>query len=331
MTRAIARFYRSFYDHVLSRLPEPAAVSLGQQVLRALPLDRLPAFHLADPRLATSLGGVPLKNPLVLAAMYYDARLLHRAMGLGFGAVTAKSITVKPRPGHPLPNLARVRSPAGPGLVNCNGFQNPGLEAFRRAVGDLAHRVPLIASAAGESADDYVALVEGLAPVADLIEINVSSPNTALVYAWNTRPRALRSVLETARRASPRPLIVKLSPDFADANDREIIPAVLEAGVRIVNYGNTRRVEDARLSQGSGGLSGPDLFPTTLANLRRTRARFGSVLEIIATGGVDTPDKALALLRAGATAVSYFTGFVTRGPILAREILEALRADRRGG
>jgi dihydroorotate dehydrogenase len=328
MTRAIARFYRGFYDHVLSRLPEPAAVSLGQHILRAVPLDRLAVFRLADPRLATSLGGVPLANPLVLAAMYYDPGLLRRAMGLGFGAVTAKSITVQARPGHPQPNLARVRSDAGPGLVNCNGFQNPGLEAFRRSVRGLPHKVPLIASVAGESADDYLTLVEGLAPIADLIEVNVSSPNTALVYAWNTQPRALRAMLEAARRVAARPLIAKLSPDFADANEREIIPAILEAGLGIVNYGNTRRVEDRRLSQGAGGLSGPELFPATLDNIRRTRARFGANLELIATGGVDAPDKAVALLRAGATAVSYFTGFVTRGPILARQILEAVLADR---
>jgi len=121
---------------------------------------------------------------------------------------------------------------------------------------------------------------------------------------------------------------VKLSPDFADANEFEIIPAALEAGIRIVNYGNTRSVEDRRLSQGSGGLSGPEIFPVTLENLRRTRARFGRELEIIATGGVDSPEKARRLLREGATAVGYFTGFITRGPILAREILESLRADR---
>ena len=119
---------------------------------------------------------------------------------------------------------------------------------------------------------------------------------------------------------------MKLSPDFADANEAEIIPAALEAGVRIVNYGNTRRVEDRRLSQGTGGLSGPEIFPATLANVRRTRARFGDALEIIATGGVDTEDKAVALLREGATAIGCFTGFITRGPMLARRILEGILA-----
>jgi dihydroorotate dehydrogenase len=294
-----------------------------------LPLDRLGGFRLDDPRLAVRLGGVLLPNPLVLAAMYYDRRLLARAMRLGFGAVTTKSITRQPRPGHPPPNVARTHGAAGPGLVNCNGFQNPGLDAFRREVARLPHRVPLIVSVAGESADDYLELAAALAPFADLVELNVSSPNTRLVYEWSARPRELCDALARVRAAVAAPLSVKLSPDFADVNEGQIIPAALSAGVRVVTYGNTRRVDDARLSQGFGGLSGPDIFPATLANLRRTRARFGRDLDIVATGGVDTPDKAAQLLDAGATAVGYFTGFVTRGPKLARRILERL-LDRAG-
>lgn len=336
MADPITGLYRLFYDAVLSRLPEARAVALGQAMLRALPIDRLDRFRLADARLHTSLGGVRLPNPLVFAAMYYDLRILSRLMGLGFGAVTAKTITRDPRPGHPEPNLARVRTPAGPGLVNCNGFQNPGVERFRREIATLPHRVPLIVSVAGESAEDYLALAEALAPFGDLVEFNVSSPNTKLVYAWSTRPAELivllRAAGAAARRAAgtaaPKPLIVKLSPDFADVNEAEIIPAALEAGVRIVNYGNTRRVDDPRLSQGTGGLSGPEIFPATLANVRRTRARFGDAVEIIATGGVDAPDKALALLGEGATAIGLFTGFITQGPALARRILETIVAAR---
>src|SRR5512132_2838254 len=296
MTRAIAAIYRTFYDDFLSRLPEPMAVALGQRVLRLLPWDRLPVFHLEDPRLAVTLGGVRLPNPLILAAMYYDTKILARAMGLGFGAVTAKSITLLARPGHPQPNLVRRRSAAGPGLVNCNGFQNPGLETFRRAVARLPHRVPLIVSVAGESVDDYVRLVQGLGPHGDLVEFNISSPNTKLVYTWSQRPQELRTLLE--------------------------------AGVRAVNYGNTRRIDEPRLSQRAGGLSGPEIFPQTLENLRRTRRRFGDAVQIIATGGVDTPDKARTLLDEGANAVGLFTGFITRGPILARAILEHLLQGR---
>ena len=324
MTRAIAALYRALYDGLLCRLPEPTAIALGQTALRRLPFDRPSVFRLEDARLRTTLGGVPLPNPLILAAQYYDPTILRRAMGLGFGAVTAKTITVNPRPGHPEPNLVRRRSAAGPGLVNCNGFQNPGLDAFKASITTLPHRVPLIVSVAGEAVDDYVTLVRSLAPLGDLVEINISSPNTRLVYAWNERPRELRGVLAALVAVSPRPLIVKLSPDFAEANERDIIPAALEAGVRIINYGNTRRVDEPRLSQRSGGLSGPEIFDATLENLRRTRKRFGDALEIVATGGVDAPDKAAVLLAEGARAVGYFTGFITRGPILTRLILERL-------
>jgi dihydroorotate dehydrogenase len=267
---------------------------------------------------------------LILAAMYYDPRILGRAMGLGFGAITTKSITRQPRPGHPWPNLVRVRTAAGPGLVNCNGFQNPGLEAFCASVRGLKRRAPLIVSVAGESGEDYLALVQAVAPLADLVELNISSPNTTLVYTWSTRPGELREALARVRASVTTPLIVKLSPDFGEDNERDIIPAVLAAGIRVVNYGNARRIEEPRLSQGAGGLSGPEIFPATLEHVRRTRARFGAALDIIGTGGVDTPQKALALLEAGATAVGYFTGFITRGPMLARRMLEAVLRERTG-
>lgn len=326
MTAAADLVYRALYGGLLSRLPERVAVPLGQWGLRLLPLDRLSVFRRADPRLAVTLGGVTLPNPLILSSMYYDTTILRRAMGLGFGAVTTKSITVRPRPGHPQPNLVRIHTPEGPGLVNCNGFRNPGLEAYRRALARLPHRVPLIVAAAGESIEEYVEVVRGLAPLGDLVEINISSPNTRLVYEWSRRPSELARLFQAVRAATTRPVIVKVSPDYREANEAEIIPAALEAGLGIVNCGNTRRVDEPRLSQKAGGLSGPALFPATLENVRRLRARFGAGLEIIATGGIDTPERARLALQGGATACAYFTGFITRGPLLARRILDGLLA-----
>src|SRR5580765_4837417 len=261
MVRAADLFYRALYRGLFSRLPERMAVALGQWGLRHLPLDHLTVFRRDDPRLSISLGGIALANPLILSAMYYDTAILRRAMGLGFGAVTAKSITAGPRPGHPHPNLVRIETAEGPGLVNCNGFKNPGLEAYRQALAGLPHRVPLIVAAAGESAEDYVRVVEGLQEFGDLVEINISSPNTKLVYGWSTRPHELKDVFRAVRGATRKPMIVK-------------IPAALDAGITIVSYGNTRRVEEPRLSQRSGGLSGPALFATTLENVSRVRQRF---------------------------------------------------------
>jgi dihydroorotate dehydrogenase len=329
MVRAADLLYRLLYGGVLSRLPERIAVPVGQSALRLLPLDLLPVFRNDDPRLAITLGGVRLPNPLILSSMYYDTAILRRAMGLGFGAVTAKSITPNPRPGHPQPNLVRVTSPDGPGLVNCNGFHNPGLESYRIALASLPHRVPLIVAAAGESAKDYVAVVEGLAPFGDLVEINISSPNTKLVYAWSERPQELAELFRAVREATDKPIIVKVSPDFRETNEATTIPAARDAGITIVNCGNTRRVEEPRLSQKAGGLSGPALFAHTLENVRRLREKFGDGIEIIATGGIDAPDKALQVLQAGATACGYFTGFITRGPLLARRILDTIVKARR--
>jgi dihydroorotate dehydrogenase len=260
--------------------------------------------------------------------MYYDTAILRRAMGLGFGAVTAKSITGSPRPGHPHPNLVRIETAEGPGLVNCNGFKNPGLEAYRGALAALPHRVPLIVAAAGESADEYTRVVAGLEAFGALVEINISSPNTKLVYEWSSRPAELGGLFRAVRAATAKPIIVKVSPDFRDTNEERIIPAALDAGITIVNCGNTRRVDEPRLSQRTGGLSGPALFRTTVDNVRRLRDRFGARLQIIATGGIDAPDKAREALDAGATACAYFTGFITRGPILARLILDHLLTAR---
>ncbi len=292
MVRVADLLYRSLYRGLLSRLPERAAVALGQWGLRALPLDRLPIFRNPDPRLVVTLGGVALPNPLILSSMYYDTRILRRAMALGFGAVTTKSITPRPRPGHPHPNLVRIETAEGPGLVNCNGFKNPGLEAYRRALRDLPHRVPLIAAAAGESIDEYVEVVSGLEALGDLVEINISSPNTKLVYEWSTRPAELHGLFRAVRNATVKPVIVKVSPDFRQTNEEAIIPAALDAGITIVNSGNTRRVDEPRLSQKTGGLSGPALLAATIETVRRLRERFGARIEIIACGGIDAPEKA---------------------------------------
>jgi dihydroorotate dehydrogenase (NAD+) catalytic subunit len=325
MVGVLDRLYRALYQGVLARLPERAAIAIGQWGLRHLPLDRLAIFSNPDPRLAITLGGVRLPNPLIFSSMYYDTAILARAMGLGWGAVTAKSITPGPRPGHPEPNLVRIQTAEGPGLVNCNGFKNPGLDAYRAALARLPHRVPLIVAAAGESAEDYVRVVEGLQEFGDLVEINISSPNTKLVYGWSTRPHELKDVFRAVRAATAKPIIVKISPDFRETNEEITIPAALDAGITIVNYGNTRRVDEPRLSQRTGGLSGPALFATTLENVRRVRRRFGGRLEIIATGGIDSPESARLALAAGATACGIFTGFITRGPLLPRRILDALQ------
>ena len=179
MVAAVDLLYRALYRHVLARLPERVAIAIGQWGLRHLPLDRLAIFRNPDPRLAITLGGVRLANPLILSSMYYDTAILRRAMGLGWGAVTAKSITPGPRPGHPEPTLVRVQTAEGPGLINCNGFRNPGLQAYRAALAGLPHRVPLIVAAAGNSGSVYT--LQGQGPFGVHTETHVSTSSTVRV------------------------------------------------------------------------------------------------------------------------------------------------------
>jgi dihydroorotate dehydrogenase subfamily 1 len=314
------RLYRVVYAGLLSRLPEATAVRVGQSLFRALPVASLRALRVDDPRLVVELAGARLPGPVILSSMYYDVRILRRAMALGFGAVTTKSITLGPRPGHPEPNLVRVTTPAGPGLVNCNGFQNPGLDAFGSMLPGLRHERPLIVSVAGESPEDYQKLVETLEHHADLVEANISSPNTRLVYELSGSPTRVRALLSLVREATRKPLVLKLSPDYPEENLRTIVPAALDVGVDAINFGNTHRVDDPRLSQRSGGLSGPELFPTVLETVRKLRRTIGPRVGLIATGGVDTPAKALAAIEAGADAVGCFTAFITRGPTFPRQV-----------
>ena len=233
-------------------------------------------------------------------------------MGLGFGAVTAKSITRLPRLGHPQPNLVA-------------GGRRPGRDwSTQRLPESRAHGVRRVDRrvAASRAADRERGRANrsrttwrGQAlPLGDLVEVNISSPNTKLVYAWNERPQALREVLQALGRVSPRPLIVKLHPisprPTSATSFRPRWRPACASSTTATRVGSRSCV----LSQRAGGLSGPEIFPTTLDNVRRTRSASATRFRSSAPAGVDSPDKAAALLDAGARAVSYFTRIHHPGP-----------------
>jgi len=119
--------------------PKPAAIGSGRARFGGFHWIGSPGFGWPNPELGITLRRRRAANPVILAAMYYDPAILSRAMGSGLRAVTRQSPSrLGPRPGHPQPNLVRTRSDAGPGLVNCNGFQNPGLEGFRASLARYA-------------------------------------------------------------------------------------------------------------------------------------------------------------------------------------------------
>ena len=193
---------------------------LGQNLLRLLPLDRLGAFRLDDPRLAITLGGVPSAQSPDPGRDVLRPAILWPAPWVSASARSPPRASRPARaPGIPQPNLVRHRQPAGPGLVNCNGFQNPGLDAFR----------PRCRTAPSGPADrqrrrrDDRRLRRARrrpGPARRPGGVQRLLAQHALVYEWSTRPPSSRACSRGAGRHR-EPLIVKLSPDFADKRARD--------------------------------------------------------------------------------------------------------------
>ena len=185
-----------------------------------------------------------------------------------------------------------------------------------------------------EAAADYAASARAVAGVADYVVVNVSSPNTPglrdLQAADRLRPVlvAVREALDAVGRRPRRvPLLVKIAPDLADADVDAVADLALELGLDGIIATNTTVSRDGLASPpsqvaaaGAGGLSGPPLRARALAVLVRLRARAGDRLVLIAAGGIETPDDAWERLRAGATLVQAYTGFIYGGPLWPRRM-----------
>jgi dihydroorotate dehydrogenase len=185
-----------------------------------------------------------------------------------------------------------------------------------------------------EAAADYAASARAAAGVADYVVVNVSSPNTPglrdLQAAGRLRPVlvAVRAALDGASAGGRRvPLLVKIAPDLTDAEVDAVADLALELGLDGIIATNTTVSRDGLASPpsqvaaaGAGGLSGPPLRARALAVLVRLRARAGDRLVLIAAGGIETPDDAWERLRAGATLVQAYTGFVYGGPLWPRRM-----------
>jgi len=178
-----------------------------------------------------------------------------------------------------------------------------------------------------------------VAAVAGYVVVNVSSPNTPglrdLQAADRLKPvlAAVRSALDAAVPGRPQgikgrvPLLVKIAPDLADADVDAIADLALELGLDGIIATNTTVSRDGLASPpaevaaaGAGGLSGPPLRARALEVLTRLRERAGDRLVLIAAGGIETPDDAWERLRAGATLVQAYTGFVYGGPLWPRRM-----------
>ena len=319
-------------------LPPETAHNAALTLLR---LGRPPAPPPPDPALAVNLWGLRFPTPLGLAAGFdKDLRCPDAAARLGLGFGEAGTVTPEPQPGNPRPRLFRLRRERA--LINRYGFNSAGLEVvaarlerWRKANG--AHPRPLginvgVNKESADPARDYAASLTRLAPLADYVAVNVSSPNTPGLRAWQAGD-ALHRLLAALADAHARldrapPILLKLAPEI----DKESMAALLEAiegapiaGLILTNTTTARPPGSlSRHRAEEGGLSGPPLAPRALEVMRCAYALSAGRLPLIGVGGIDSAEAAYARIRAGASLIQLYTALVYRGPRLVGEITQGL-------
>ena len=314
--------YKAILRPLLWSLPPERAHALGEWALRRKFLWKLlaPLHNSRDPALNTSLAGIPIPNPLgVAAGSDKDCAYLDSLMNLGFGYAVGGTVTLHPRPGNPRPRL--LRRPRQKSLVNALGFPSMGIDIVEANLRKQSV-TPLILSVSGLTVDEFSQCYRRAAPLAQGIELNVSSPNTAGLRVFHD-PAAFRQLLESVNTHRTTPLFVKIPPYYDSSEQENVLTLVRiahELGVDGITAANTRPVEEPAVKMGRGGLSGKPLLPDTLRIVADVRREVGDAMTVNACGGISTAEDVVKALKSGADTVQIYTALVYEGPGLARKI-----------
>lgn len=288
---------------------------------------------MSENRLAVSLPGLDLKNPIIPAsgcfgfgqeyAKYYDLDKL--------GSIMIKATTKEARFGNPTPRVAETPS----GMLNAIGLQNPGVDVvLAEKLPWLAENfptLPIIANVAGFSNDEYAYVSEKIskAPNVKAIELNISCPNVdhgnhGLLIGQV--PELAYAAVKASVEHSEVPVYVKLTPSVADITT--VAKAVEEAGATGFTMINTLvgmrfdlQSRQPIIANGTGGMSGPAVFPVALKLIHQVAQ--STDLPIIGMGGVDSAEAAIEMMIAGASAIGVGTANFT-DPYACLNIIERL-------
>jgi dihydroorotate dehydrogenase len=340
--------YRLLFSLVLTHMDPEQAHHLAFRVIRRLPT--LGAGRLVErftrpaPELEVRTLGLRFGSPFGVAAGFDKDGLAVRGLGqLGFGHVEVGTLTAIAQPGNERPRLFRLVEDRA--LINRMGFNNGGADAAAGRLSRLSRRRdrPVLGVNIGKSrvtavedaVGDYERSARVLAPYADYLVVNVSSPNTPGLRGLQEL-EALAPLLEAVRAAAgATPLLVKIAPDLDDEEVRRICELVVRLGLDGIIATNTTisrdglRTPAAKVEQlGAGGLSGAPLATRSLEVLRLVREHVPADLCVISVGGVETAADVQDRLDAGATLVQGYSAFIYRGPLWAREINRGLARIR---
>jgi dihydroorotate dehydrogenase len=324
--------YRFFFKAFFTRLDPEFAHELVVTGLRLL--SGLGLIRAGKARDDISTLGLHFENRLGMAAGFDKNGILIKALhALGFGHVEIGTVTPLPQPGNPKPRLFRL--PKNQGLINRMGFNNEGAEAVAARIAKLRkdnQRLPIIGINIGKNKStsqelahrDYGVATKTLAPVADYLVVNVSSPNTAglrdLQQVDELRP-ILRAVLAAAGNV---PVLLKIAPDLIDADIEAIASLVVEMNLAGMVATNTTISRENLIAESNtaepGGLSGTILAERSTEVLKLIRKLLPATMIVISVGGVLTKDDYSERLSLGADLVQGYTGFVYAGPLWAKRL-----------
>jgi len=282
--------------------------------------------------------GLKFENRLGLGAGFdKNAKLVRPLHALGFGHIEVGTVTFHAQPGNPKPRSFRI--PEYDALINRMGFNNDGAEVISKRLAKLRNdhsNLPVIGVNIGKSriveakdaAEDYRATTKLVASVADYLAVNVSSPNTPglrdLQQVESLKP-ILQAVLDECQG---KPVLVKVSPDLADADFLEVLKLTKELGLTgvIMTNTTTRRegVGNSPVLNEAGGLSGPVLAARSIEMLKIARRELASEYVVISVGGVSSVVQAVERIQLGADLVQVYTGLIYQGPFWPKRLAKAL-------
>jgi dihydroorotate dehydrogenase len=321
---------------VMNSLNKAYSIPAMKRLLRMM-------YTVKHPSLERKLWGLTFPNPVGLAAGFdKDAKYSDALACLGFGFVEIGTVTPRAQPGNPQPRLFRL--PADSALINRMGFNNEGSKAAAQRLRKRKEQI-IIGGNIGknkdtpneQAIDDYIACFKDLYDTVDYFVVNVSSPNTPGLRALQDKEplmNILHQLMDLNKKlGSPKPLLLKIAPDLTNEQLDDIISIVFETGIQGLVATNTT-IDRSNLETptnevehiGAGGLSGKPLTTRATEVIQYLHEHSGGKVPIIAVGGIFTAEDAIEKLKAGASLVQVYTGFVYEGPAIVSNICRALQS-----
>ena len=323
-------FYKQYVRPLLFRLDAETAHNIAKAILQRYYLGRVlggDAMFIRDERLQVTLGGLMLSNPIGLGAGFdKDCDMVNSLQRLGFGYIVAGSVMCNPRPGNPRPRM--VRDPARQGLYSCMGLPSKGVDYTTKQLSRRGHDfVPLIINFNGMDLKEYLTCMEALQPLGDALEISLFCPNRPDDAGDFLNPRFAETLFIEIAKRKKKPLFVKI-PGYVSEKDRgnrlDLLDRILKHPIDGITITPESRVQEDRLSIGSGTLTGRPMFWQMLKVVRDVYELTKGTCDIKATGGIFTSEDAFETIEAGATSVEVLTGFLYEGWAIARDINRGL-------